>query len=188
MLKTASAMCSAAPTAITESFTYDSLNRLTSSSINLSPNPLVKNFNYDSLGNLLLKSDAGNYAYSEAGLPRPHGGGVDRRRDGERRVQLRRERQSDRRHRHGPTAVDNGNNSCAGCNSSKGAKDLGSECGFRRIFMKRCGATCNRGEGTAELLACVQLIARRQREEDGCVSGIPGADAGRVLLRTRIPP
>jgi YD repeat-containing protein len=60
-------------TGITETFTYDTLNRLTSSTLNLSPSPLVKNFAYDSVGNLLLKSDVGNYAYPRPGLPRPHG-------------------------------------------------------------------------------------------------------------------
>jgi RHS repeat-associated protein len=60
-------------TGITETFAYDTLNRLTSSSINLSPTPLVKNFAYDSIGNLLTKSDVGNYAYPAPGLPRPHG-------------------------------------------------------------------------------------------------------------------
>ncbi|MBV8755036.1 MAG: hypothetical protein JO328_19440 [Hyphomicrobiales bacterium] len=58
---------------ITETFTYDTLNRLTSSSINLSPSPLVKNFSYDSIGNLLLKSDVGTYTYPTPGLARPHG-------------------------------------------------------------------------------------------------------------------
>jgi RHS repeat-associated protein len=60
-------------TGITETFTYDTLNRLTSSTVNLSPTPLVKNFAYNSIGNLLTKSDVGNYAYPEPGLPRPHG-------------------------------------------------------------------------------------------------------------------
>ena len=41
--------------------------------MNLSPSPLVKNFNYDTLGNLLLKSEIGNYAYPQPGLPRAHG-------------------------------------------------------------------------------------------------------------------
>src|SRR5262249_842374 len=30
-------------------------------------------FAYNSIGNLLTKSDVGNYAYPEPGLPRPHG-------------------------------------------------------------------------------------------------------------------
>src|SRR5207253_2020357 len=47
-------------TGVTETFTYDTLNRLTSSSVNLSPTPLVKNFSYDSIGNLLTKSDVGS--------------------------------------------------------------------------------------------------------------------------------
>jgi RHS repeat-associated protein len=58
---------------VSETFTYDALNRLTSSTVNLSPTPLVKTFSYDPLGNLLSKSDVGNYAYPEAGLLRPHG-------------------------------------------------------------------------------------------------------------------
>jgi RHS repeat-associated protein len=59
-------------TGVTEAFTYDSLNRLTSSSVNLSPTPLVKNFTYDSIGNLLTKTDVGSYSYPAPGQPRPH--------------------------------------------------------------------------------------------------------------------
>jgi RHS repeat-associated protein len=59
-------------TGVSETFTYDSLNRLTSSSVNLSPTPLVKNFTYDSIGNLLTKSDVGSYSYPAPGQPRPH--------------------------------------------------------------------------------------------------------------------
>jgi RHS repeat-associated protein len=59
-------------TGVTETFSYDSLNRLTSSTVSLSPTPLVKNFAYDSIGNLLTKSDVGNYTYPAPGQARPH--------------------------------------------------------------------------------------------------------------------
>jgi RHS repeat-associated protein len=59
-------------TNVSETFTYDTLNRLTSTTVNLSPTPLVKNFAYDSIGNLLTKSDVGSYAYPAPGQPRPH--------------------------------------------------------------------------------------------------------------------
>jgi RHS repeat-associated protein len=59
-------------TGVSETFTYDALNRLTSSTVNLSPTPLVKTFGYDPIGNLLSKSDVGTYAYPAPGLPRPH--------------------------------------------------------------------------------------------------------------------
>jgi RHS repeat-associated protein len=59
-------------TGVAETFTYDSLNRLTSSTVSLSPTPLVKNFTYDSIGNLLTKSDVGNYTYPAPGQARPH--------------------------------------------------------------------------------------------------------------------
>jgi RHS repeat-associated protein len=58
---------------VLEAFDYDSLNRLTSSALYLEGDPVSKFFSYDSVGNLLTKSDVGNYAYPEAGLPRPHG-------------------------------------------------------------------------------------------------------------------
>src|ERR1043166_5091160 len=57
---------------ISETFAYDTLNRLTSATVNLSPTPLVKNFTYDSIGNLLTKSDVGSYSYPAPGQPRPH--------------------------------------------------------------------------------------------------------------------
>jgi RHS repeat-associated protein len=57
---------------LSESFNYDSLNRLTSSTVNLSPTPLSKSFSFDPVGNLLAKSDVGNYAYPAPTLPRPH--------------------------------------------------------------------------------------------------------------------
>src|ERR1043166_7490960 len=59
-------------TGVSEGFGYDTLNRLTSATVNLSPTPLVKNFSYDSIGNLLTKSDVGNYSYPAPGQPRPH--------------------------------------------------------------------------------------------------------------------
>ncbi|WP_316233728.1 RHS repeat-associated core domain-containing protein [Bradyrhizobium sp. SZCCHNPS2010] len=61
-----------ANTNLSETFTYDTLNRLTSSTINLSPAPLSKTFAYDSIGNLLSKSDLGNYSYPAAGSSLPH--------------------------------------------------------------------------------------------------------------------
>ncbi|MGJ4945582.1 RHS repeat-associated core domain-containing protein [Bradyrhizobium sp. HKCCYLS1011] len=57
---------------LSETFTYDALNRLTSSTVNLSPTPLSKTFSYDSIGNLLSKSDLGNYSYPAAGSALPH--------------------------------------------------------------------------------------------------------------------
>ncbi len=55
-----------------ESFTYDTINRLTSSTVSLSPTPLIKTFSYDPIGNLLAKSDVGNYLYPLAGSALPH--------------------------------------------------------------------------------------------------------------------
>ena len=43
----------------TKSFTYDALNRLTSTTVSLALAPLVKNFSYSAIGNLLSKSDVG---------------------------------------------------------------------------------------------------------------------------------
>src|SRR5262249_42165586 len=60
-------------TGVSEGFGYDSLNRLTQSSITTGGDPTNKFFSYDSVGNLLTKSDVGNYAYPEPGLQRPHG-------------------------------------------------------------------------------------------------------------------
>jgi RHS repeat-associated protein len=59
----------------TESFVYDSLNRLTSSTVNASGIGIVtKSYAYDALGNFTNKSDLGAYAYpaSGAGSARPH--------------------------------------------------------------------------------------------------------------------
>jgi RHS repeat-associated protein len=67
---------------LAESFQYDGLNRLTSSTITGSPsNPAAKSFAYDALGNITAKSDVGNYTYPPPGGPQPHavtsvGGGV----------------------------------------------------------------------------------------------------------------
>ncbi len=55
-----------------ESFGYDSLNRLTSTSVNLTPTPLNKSFTYSAIGNLTSKSDVGTYTYPASGQPRPH--------------------------------------------------------------------------------------------------------------------
>ena len=61
-----------ANTSLSESFAYDGLNRLVSSTVNLSPTPLAKSFSYDSVGNMLTKSDLGNYSYAPPGSPLPH--------------------------------------------------------------------------------------------------------------------
>jgi len=62
-----------ANSSLNESFSYDSLNRLASSTVSLTPTPLVKSFSYNAVGNLTLKSDVGTYTYPAAGQPRPHG-------------------------------------------------------------------------------------------------------------------
>jgi YD repeat-containing protein len=54
---------------LTETFTYDTLNRLTQTQVNQT---LTKAFTYDPIGNLLSKSDVGNYTYPLAGAGRPH--------------------------------------------------------------------------------------------------------------------
>jgi RHS repeat-associated protein len=61
-----------ANTSPSESFGYDTLNRLTSSTVSLSPTPLVKTFSYNAIGNLTAKSDVGTYSYPASGQPRPH--------------------------------------------------------------------------------------------------------------------
>jgi RHS repeat-associated protein len=59
--------------ALTETFQYDSLNRLTSSTITgSSASPPAKSFAYDALGNITTKSDVGTYTYPAAGAPLPH--------------------------------------------------------------------------------------------------------------------
>lgn len=59
-------------TNLSETFTYDALNRLTTSTVSLSPTPLAKSFAYDPIGNLISKSDVGTYTYAAAGQPLPH--------------------------------------------------------------------------------------------------------------------
>jgi hypothetical protein len=59
-------------TGLAESFGYDSLNRLTSTSVNLTPTPLNKSFTYSAIGNLTSKSDVGTYTYPASGQPLPH--------------------------------------------------------------------------------------------------------------------
>ena len=54
---------------LSESFTYDALNRLTSATVAGGP---AKSFSYDALGDLTAKSDVGTYTYPAAGLPQPH--------------------------------------------------------------------------------------------------------------------
>jgi RHS repeat-associated protein len=61
-----------ANTNLSESFVYDSLNRLTQSTVNLSPTPLSKTFSYSAIGNLLSKSDVGTYSYPSPGSALPH--------------------------------------------------------------------------------------------------------------------
>jgi RHS repeat-associated protein len=61
-----------ANTNLSETFTYDALNRLTSATVNLSPTPLSKSFAYDPIGNMLSKSDVGAYTYPAAGQHLPH--------------------------------------------------------------------------------------------------------------------
>ena len=48
-----------ANTALAESFEYDTLNRLTKSTVSLSPSPLVNTYAYNAIGNLTFKSAAG---------------------------------------------------------------------------------------------------------------------------------
>ncbi|TQV85534.1 RHS repeat-associated core domain-containing protein [Aliikangiella coralliicola] len=49
---------------LSESFTYDELNRVTRASV---AGGVVQTFNYDSIGNLTYKSDVGNYTYGQNG-------------------------------------------------------------------------------------------------------------------------
>jgi YD repeat-containing protein len=60
-----------ANTSLTETLTYDSLNRLTSATVSQNIAP-VKTFSYDPIGNLLSKSDVGTYTYPVAGSALPH--------------------------------------------------------------------------------------------------------------------
>jgi RHS repeat-associated protein len=56
---------------LTETFTYDILNRMTSAQVSQNIAP-AKTFAYDVIGNLLSKSDVGNYTYPLAGSALPH--------------------------------------------------------------------------------------------------------------------
>jgi RHS repeat-associated protein len=56
---------------LTETLTYDNLNRLTSATVSQNVAP-VKTFTYDPVGNLLTKSDVGTYTYPTPGSPQPH--------------------------------------------------------------------------------------------------------------------
>lgn len=56
-------------TGLSESFTYDALDRLVSSTITGSP---AKSFSYDPIGNLIAKSDVGTSTYPVAGSSQPH--------------------------------------------------------------------------------------------------------------------
>jgi YD repeat-containing protein len=56
---------------LTETLTYDNLNRLTSATVSQNVAP-VKTFTYDPVGNLLTKSDVGTYTYPPPGSPQPH--------------------------------------------------------------------------------------------------------------------
>jgi RHS repeat-associated protein len=55
--------------AVSETFAYDVLNRLTSSKFGVSP---AKTFAYDAIGNLTSKSGVGTYSYPASGQSRPH--------------------------------------------------------------------------------------------------------------------
>ena len=79
-----------------ESFVYDTLNRLTSATVSLSPTPLVKTFAYNAIGNLTAKSDVGTYTYPAAGQPRPHAVTVHQRRHDQHHLHLRCQGQHDR--------------------------------------------------------------------------------------------
>ncbi|WP_276576603.1 RHS repeat-associated core domain-containing protein, partial [Bradyrhizobium sp. 21] len=63
---------SEANTNLSETFTYDTLNRLASSTVSLTPTPLAKTFSYSAIGNMLTKSDVGTYNYPTAGQALPH--------------------------------------------------------------------------------------------------------------------
>jgi RHS repeat-associated protein len=56
---------------LTETLTYDNLNRLTSATVSQNVAP-VKTFTYDAVGDLLTKSDVGTYTYPTPGTPQPH--------------------------------------------------------------------------------------------------------------------
>jgi RHS repeat-associated protein len=56
---------------LTETLTYDTLNRITSATVSAGVAP-VKTFSYNAIGNLLSKSDVGTYSYPVAGSALPH--------------------------------------------------------------------------------------------------------------------
>src|SRR5579872_2918402 len=56
---------------LTETLTYDTLNRLASATVSQNI-ASVKTFSYDPIGNLLSKSDVGTYTYPLAGAALPH--------------------------------------------------------------------------------------------------------------------
>jgi hypothetical protein len=62
-----------ANTSLSESFEYDTLNRLTKSTVSLSPTPWVQEVAYNAVGNITFKSDVGTYGYPAPDQPRPHG-------------------------------------------------------------------------------------------------------------------
>jgi RHS repeat-associated protein len=58
-----------ANTGLSETFTYDSLNRLRTATVGLD---VAKTVTYDTIGNIRSKSDVGTYSYPAAGQPFPH--------------------------------------------------------------------------------------------------------------------
>ena len=56
---------------LSETFTYDPLNRLLTATVASSVAP-AKAFSYDAIGNMLSKSDVGTYTYPAPGQPKPH--------------------------------------------------------------------------------------------------------------------
>ena len=56
---------------LSESFTYDPLNRLLTATVSGSVAP-AKAYSYNSIGNMMSKSDVGTYSYAPSGSPLPH--------------------------------------------------------------------------------------------------------------------
>ena len=56
---------------LSESFTYDPLNRLVSATVSTNVAP-AKTISYDAIGNILSKTGVGTYSYAPPGSPRPH--------------------------------------------------------------------------------------------------------------------
>jgi RHS repeat-associated protein len=56
---------------LSESFTYDPLNRLLTATVSGSVAP-AKAYAYNSIGNMMSKSDVGTYSYAPPGSPLPH--------------------------------------------------------------------------------------------------------------------